>query len=258
MNESHNERQPSPGAGRPKPCCCAGTGEALLILCALGPARLSSPGAPTALAGDLRLAVAPSGGRGGGGGCPRRLAAGSRSRARRAGRCCGRGRGGSAAPGTERGRRPLPPGRAPASEPSPRASPRFLPSRSGPPRSFFFFFSRLYYYFFRLAPNKSFVLKVKRQDAVVFFSLPKPRRAKAPERRCPEGSGGRQEKNSVLRLRALWRGSQGPQPFCTLSSSASSARVSAQPRYCFHMFLQETSGVRSLVGMLTGYRNACE
>lgn len=57
----------------------------------------------------------------------------------------------------------------------------------------------------------------------------------------------------MLRPRALWRGSQGPQPFCTLSASASSARVSAQPRYCFHMFLQETSGVRSLVGMLTGY-----
>lgn len=257
MNESHNERQPSPGAGRPKPCCCAGTGEALLILCALGTARLSSPGAPTALAGDLRLAVAPSGGRGGGGGCPRRLAAGSRSRARRAGRCCGRGRGGSAAPGTERGRRPLPPGRAPASEPSPRASPRFLPSRSGPPPSFYFFFSRLYYYFFPFSAKQKFCPQ-SQAGCGGFFSLPKPRRAKPPERRCPEGSGGRQEKNSVLRLRALWRGSQGPQPFCTLSSSASSARVSAQPRYCFHMFLQETSGVRSLVGMLTGYRNACE
>lgn len=189
MNESHNERQPSPGAGRPKPCCCAGTGEALLILCALGTARLSSPGAPTALAGDLRLAVAPSGGRGGGGGCPRRLAAGSRSRARRAGRCCGRGRGGSAAPGTERGRRPLPPGRAPASEPSPRASPRFLPSRSGPPPSFYFFFLVFIIIFFRLAPNKSFVLKVKRQDAVVFSPSPNQGELSLRSEDAPKGVG---------------------------------------------------------------------
>lgn len=32
---------------------------------------------------------------------------------------------------------------------------------------------------------------------------------------------------------------------CTHSASASSAWVSAQSRYCFHMFLQEIIGVRS-------------
>lgn len=33
---------------------------------------------------------------------------------------------------------------------------------------------------------------------------------------------------------------------CSPSASASSARVSAQPRYCFHMLVQEIIGVRSV------------
>lgn len=170
-------------------------------------------------------------------------------RPRERGQCSPRNRAGTEAPASREGSGlgAEPPGFSP-----------LPPFPLWPASLFLFFFSRLYYYFFPFSAKQKFCPQSQAAGCGGFFSLPKPRRAKPPERRCPEGSGGRQEKNSVLRLRALWRGSQGPQPFCTLSTSASSARVSAQPRYCFHMFLQETSGVRSLVGMLTGYRNACE
>lgn len=55
---------------------------------------------------------------------------------------------------------------------------------------------------------------------------------------------------SALRLRCPGLGSQGPRrrsrPFARPFTRASSARVSAQPRYCFHMFLQEIIGVRAV------------
>lgn len=100
--------------------------------------------------------------------------------------------------------------------------------------------------------KQKFVLEVKSQDPVVFL-FPKRGRVKPVNRRCPEENRGG-KRNQLPRMRAQAEvplpGLSGlpaalPAP-CTLSTSASSARVSAQPRYCFHMFLQEIIGVTSM------------
>lgn len=153
MNETTTKgsRRREPAA--PNPAAVPGPGK--LFSSSVPSARepgLSSPGAPTALAGDLRLAVATSAGRGRWRGLPPSPrcgvpepspASGAMLRPRERGQCSPRNRAGTEAPGSREGSGlgAEPPGFS-----------RFLPSRSGPPPSLFSF----YYYFFPFRAKQKF------------------------------------------------------------------------------------------------------
>lgn len=183
------------------------------------------------------------------GSCPRRpFAAGFvRSEASGAGgarRCGGRGEGAVQPQERSGAAPPLPSGESTGPTAACRGFSRFLPSpvqHHHHPHLFLPF-----------SIKRKFVLEVKSQEPVVFL-FSKRGRVMPLKRRCPEENRGRNE-NQLSKMRAQAEvplsglsGLPAALPaLCTPSASASSARVSAQPRYCFHMFLQEIIGVGSM------------